>query len=73
MPTVGIEIELALVDRESLNLASRIEHPLNRPEVQAVQGTDIHVKPDLRQCCVEITSGKQERIGELEVREDSCR
>jgi glutamate---cysteine ligase / carboxylate-amine ligase len=62
-PTVGIEVELGLIDHETLALVSRIEEVLARLPAES-RGS---VKPELMQCYVEVNSGICETIGEAEV------
>ena len=50
-PTIGIELELALVDEESMKLSSSIETVLE----QLGPGNDY--KPELMQCCLEVITG----------------
>ena len=62
-PTVGIELELALVDAQSMALSSSIEPILERvPESFADQ-----VKPELMQCYVELNTKVCRTIGEAEI------
>ncbi|MCH8830824.1 MAG: YbdK family carboxylate-amine ligase [Planctomycetes bacterium] len=52
-PTIGVELELQLIDRESLALSSSIEPVLERlPGSLAKQ-----IKPELMQCYLEINTG----------------
>ena len=50
-PTLGIELELALVNEESMALSSSIETVLDD------LGPDSGYKPELMQCCLEIITG----------------
>ena len=52
-PTVGIELELALVDQESWQLASQVGDVLARLDPESA----VSFKPELVQCCVEINTG----------------
>ncbi len=52
-PTVGIELELALVDRESWQLASQAGEVLAKLDPESA----VSFKPELVQCCVEINTG----------------
>lgn len=61
-PTLGVEIELALVDERTMALRSSIQHILDRvPE-------ELHasVKPELMQCYLEINSGVCRTVPEAE-------
>jgi len=59
-PTLGIEIELALVDGQSMELSSSIEQILSKlPD-------DACYKPELMQCCIEINTGICETVSEAE-------
>ncbi|MEZ6118054.1 MAG: YbdK family carboxylate-amine ligase [Pirellulaceae bacterium] len=51
-PTIGVELELGLVDSQSMELTSRINDLLFRlpPDIKE------RVKPELMQCCVEINT-----------------
>ena len=61
-PTVGIEIELALVDGQTMALSSSIQDVL----AEVTEGKDGHFKPELMQCCIEINSGVCTTIDEAE-------
>jgi carboxylate-amine ligase len=61
-PTVGIELELALVDAASLELSSSILDVMKRLPSE-LEG---HVKPELMQCYLEINTGVCRTIGEAE-------
>ena len=52
-PTVGIELELALVDRESWQLVSQVGDVLAMLDEESA----VSFKPELVQCCVEINTG----------------
>ncbi len=62
-PTVGIEVELGLVDHETLALVSRIEEVL----AQLPPGQEAFYKPELMQCYIEINTGVCNTIGEAEI------
>ena len=61
-PTIGVEVELQLVDAESMGLRSAIAEVLS--EVPA----DLHhsVKPEFMQCYVEINTGVCRTVDEVE-------
>lgn len=60
-PTIGVEVELQLVDRETLELKCGIDEILARlPEDLAV-----HVKPELMQCYLEINTGICRTVGDV--------
>src|SRR5687767_736769 len=59
-PTLGVEIELALVDQETMALRSAIVPILERLPEQAREG----VKPELMQCYLEINTGICKTVGE---------
>jgi len=61
-PTIGIELELALVDEESMALSSSIEQLL--PLLP--DDTPRSFKPELMQCCLEIITGICNTVGEAE-------
>lgn len=61
-PTVGVEIELALVDAQTLALCSKNAAILNRiPEKYADK-----IKPELMQCYVELNTDVCESLAEVE-------
>ena len=61
-PTIGVEIELQLVDAESLALKSTIADILaGVPEKHSA-----HFKPELMQCCLEINTGVCRTVAEVE-------
>ena len=60
-PTIGVEIELQLVDRESLSLASAIEKVI--AGLPAELGD--RVKPELMQCYLEINTGVCNTVAEV--------
>jgi carboxylate-amine ligase len=63
-PTIGVELELGLVDRTSWQLANRVNEVLELiPESLA----DVY-KPELMQGCIEVITGVCSQIGD--VRED---
>ena len=61
-PTVGLELELALVDADTMELSSSIGELLKR----LPQDEDKRFKPELIQCCVEINTDVCRTIGEAE-------
>jgi carboxylate-amine ligase len=63
-PTVGIELELALVDREEWQLASQVGDVLAQLDDDELE----YFKPELVQCCVEINTAVCSTIGQA--RED---
>lgn len=62
-PTLGVEIELGLVDVKTMALSSSIQKVLDRLAAHSV-GTIY--KPELMQCCLEINTGICDTIGEAE-------
>lgn len=61
-PTLGVEIELALVNAESFALSSSIHEVLARlPHAMST-----HVKPELMQCYLEINTDVCESVGDAE-------
>ncbi|MCA9054814.1 MAG: glutamate--cysteine ligase, partial [Planctomycetaceae bacterium] len=59
-PSLGVEVELQLVDAETFELTSAIEPVLSRlPEELKV-----NVKPELMQCYLEINTGVCRNVGE---------
>lgn len=60
-PTIGVEIELQLVDRETLSLSSSIEGVLSGLPGELVE----RVKPELMQCYLEINSGVCRTVSEV--------
>jgi len=61
-PTLGVEIELALVDDQTMALASAIQQVLDQlPEPLADS-----IKPELMQCYLEINSGVCRTVAEVE-------
>ncbi|MEX2188209.1 MAG: YbdK family carboxylate-amine ligase [Pirellulales bacterium] len=61
-PTVGVEIELALVDGQSMALSSSIGPLLDALGEDAAQS----FKPELMQCCIEINTCVCRTIAEVE-------
>ncbi|MDH3717663.1 MAG: YbdK family carboxylate-amine ligase [Planctomycetota bacterium] len=61
--TVGVELELALVDDQSLQLTSAIEPLLAKlPNSSGIKS----IKPELMQCCVEIITDVCETVADAE-------
>ena len=61
-PTLGIELELGLVDEQTMHLSSSIDKILAHiPEADSQ-----HFKPELMQSCLEITTGVCRTVGEAE-------
>jgi carboxylate-amine ligase len=60
-PTLGIELELGLVDARTLELSSGIHRVL-----EVLNGSQQEFKPELMQCCIEIITGICETVGEAE-------
>lgn len=60
-PTLGIELELGLVDARTLGLSSSIHHVLD-----ILDSSEKEFKPELMQCCVEINTGVCEGVAEAE-------
>lgn len=61
-PTVGIEIELGLLDAQTLELASAYQSISDRLPPDATNS----IKPELMQCVLEINTGVCETIGDAE-------
>lgn len=61
-PTLGIELELALVDEDTMALSSSIEQLL----LLLPDDTPKSFKPELMQCCLEINTGICHTVGEAE-------
>lgn len=59
--TLGIELELGLVDARTLELSSSIHRLL-----ELLDGSSSEFKPELMQCCIEINTGICETVGEAE-------
>ncbi len=62
-PTLGVELELALVDAESMALSSSIEDVLGR----LPPGYEASIKPELMQCYLEINTDVCDSVAEVEV------
>lgn len=60
-PTLGIELELGLVDARTLELSSGIHRVL-----EVLNGSQQEFKPELMQCCIEIITGICETVGQAE-------
>ena len=61
-PTIGVELELGLVDAETMELSSSVSQILDRiPESSADA-----IKPELMQCCVEVISGVCDTVADAE-------
>ncbi|MEZ5352197.1 MAG: YbdK family carboxylate-amine ligase [Bryobacteraceae bacterium] len=60
--TLGVELELALVDAKTMALSSSILDVLERVPAEHAK----HVKPELMQCYVEINTGVCRTVGEVE-------
>lgn len=61
-PTLGVEIELALVDGETMELSSAIGQLLNQmPDEHAET-----IKPELMQCCIELNTGVCTTVAEAD-------
>ena len=61
-PTLGVELELALVDERTMELSSSIQHILDRVPAEFA-GT---IKPELMQCYLEINTGVCHTAAEAE-------
>ena len=61
-PTIGVELELALVDAESMALSSSIDPLMAQLPVESHQ----FFKPELMQCTVEIITDVCNNVGEAE-------
>jgi carboxylate-amine ligase len=61
-PTLGIELELGLVDADTMALSSSIETVLARLPQEARP----YIKPELMQCCIEIITGICPTVAEAE-------
>ena len=61
-PTIGIELELGLVDNQSMELSSSIHDILNR----IPSDLKLRVKPELMQCCVEINTSICHSVADAE-------
>jgi len=61
-PTLGVELELGLIDSKTMHLSSAVQKVLDQlPE--DMQG---QYKPELMQCCLEINTGICHTVGEAE-------
>ncbi|MFO7907690.1 MAG: glutamate-cysteine ligase family protein, partial [Pirellulaceae bacterium] len=60
-PTLGIELELGLVDARTWELSSSIHRVL-----ELLNGSQREFKSELMQCCVEINTGICEGVSEAE-------
>lgn len=63
-PTLGVEIELGIVDSESQALASVCDQLLNHIRSEVAESPVAQYKPELMQCCVEINSGVSHTVAE---------
>src|SRR5262245_55206201 len=61
-PTLGVEVELQLVDAETMELRSGIQAILDR----LPPALEPSVKPELMQCYLEINTGVCQTVGEVE-------
>ncbi len=59
--TLGIELELGLVDARTLELSSSIHRVL-----ELLNAANNEFKPELMQCCIEINTGICETVGDAE-------
>ena len=61
-PTVGVELELALVDANSMDLSSSIE-----PMLRSIPDAEnLRLKPELMQCCIEVNSDVCQTVADAE-------
>jgi carboxylate-amine ligase len=60
-PTLGIELELGLVDARTMELSSSIHRVLD-----LLNGSAKEFKPELMQCCIEINTDICETVGDAE-------
>ncbi len=60
-PTLGVELELGLVDARTMDLSSSIHRVLDR-----LQASDKEFKPELMQCCIEINTDVCESVADAE-------
>ncbi len=60
-PTLGVEIELGIVDSHSMELASRAGELL----AALPDGVGVSCKPELMQCCIEINSDVGHTVAEI--------
>ncbi len=61
LPTLGIELELGLVDAQTLELSSSIHRVL-----ELLNGSDRYFKPELMQCCIEVNTGICDQVSDAE-------
>ena len=61
-PTLGVEVELLIVDEQSMALSSSIEEILKRLPPEDEQ----KYKPELMQCCIEVNTGVCETVAQAE-------
>ena len=66
-PTVGIELELGLVDGESMALVSEYDKLAARLSCDPEIPFEGHIKPELMQCVLEINTDICDTIGDAEV------
>ena len=59
--TLGIELELGLVDARTMELSSSIHRVLER-----LQGSEKEFKPELMQCCIEINTDVCENVADAD-------
>jgi carboxylate-amine ligase len=59
-PTVGVELELGIVDAESFQLISGSD----QLRARVPDGLDSVIKPELMQCCIEVISGVCQDVSE---------
>lgn len=62
-PTLGVELEMALVDEKTMALSSAIEPIL----AQLTGENEACFKPELMQCCIEVNTGICETVGQAEI------
>ncbi len=66
-PTLGIEIELGLVDDRTMALSSSFPQLAEQLQgAQSLQEGELEIKPELMQCVVEIITGVCETVDEAE-------
>ncbi len=63
-PSIGIELELGLVDAESFALANACDRLLTTLSAEVSSNPVAQYKPELMQCCVEINSGVSETVAD---------
>jgi carboxylate-amine ligase len=61
-PTIGVELELGLVDNRTMALSSSIHELL-----EALETSGTEFKPELMQCCLEINTDVCETVSQAEV------